>query len=123
LMIRPYLQISCRVRFMIVAVRCLFARALAVLGVEQISNDVTKDLLARLVRERSLGARENRLECSCGAWALYKGQRRRTIVTAYGEVTFERACYHCPQCRKVLVPQDRSMGLDQGTSTQQVRLW
>ena len=91
--------------------------------VGRIGSDITKELLERLVREQTGGVRENRTECSCGKWAVYKGQRRRTMVTAHGTITLERACYYCPDCRKMLAPQDQVMGLDEGITTMQVRLW
>src|ERR1041385_3056647 len=91
--------------------------------VGRIGNDVTKDLLERLVHERTGGVRENSAKCSCGEWALYKGQGRRTMVTAHGVMTFERGCYYCRSCHKTLAPYDTSMGLDEGTTTRQVRLF
>src|SRR5258706_4880549 len=89
--------------------------------VGRIGNDVTKNLLERLVHERTGGVRENRAKCTCGEWALYKGQRRRTMVTAHGVMTFKRSCYYCRSCRKTLAPYDTSIGLDEGTTTRQVR--
>ena len=39
-----------------------------------------------------------RLSCGCGAEARYAGRRPRTITTALGPMTIERAWYHCERC-------------------------
>jgi hypothetical protein len=41
----------------------------------------------------------------------YAGRRPKTFRTALGEMTIERAYYHCPTCQTVFCPRDRALGL------------
>ena len=56
-----------------------------------------------------------RLACACGGTARYAGRRPRTFTTALGELTLERAWYHCAHCGHGFAPRDRALGMD-GTS-------
>lgn len=76
------------------------------------------------VMGRALAARLNadqtdlagaRLPCECGAQARYAGRRARTFTTALGEMTLQRAWYHCAACGAGCAPRDRALGLS-GTS-------
>ena len=53
-----------------------------------------------------------RLLCGCGAEARYAGRRPRTVITALGPMTIERAWYHCERCAEGFAPRDRALGLD-----------
>ncbi len=55
------------------------------------------------------------LRCVCGKAARYAGRRPKTFQTALGEMTLERAYYHCDACHAGFCPRDRALGL-QGTS-------
>ena len=71
-------------------------------------------LAARLNADRTDLAGAH-LSCECGAQARYAGRRARTFTTALGEMTLQRAWYHCAACGKGCAPRDRALGLA-GTS-------
>ncbi len=73
-----------------------------------------KAVAARLDADRS-DATGARRPCECGGQARYAGRRRKTFVTALGEMELERAWYHCDDCGRGFGPRDRSLGLE-GTS-------
>lgn len=53
--------------------------------------------------------------CDCGKDARYVGRRLKTFTTVLGEITLERAYYHCEQCQTGFFPRDEALGL-QNTS-------
>ena len=55
------------------------------------------------------------LPCRCGHTARYAGRRAKTIRTALGAMTIERAYYHCASCRTGFCPRDRTLGIDETT--------
>jgi hypothetical protein len=52
-----------------------------------------------------------RAACGCGGQAVYAGSRPKTITTALGPVTLQRAWYHCAACKRGFAPRDRQLGL------------
>ena len=52
------------------------------------------------------------LPCRCGHTARYAGRRAKTLRTALGAMTLERAYYHCACCRTGFCPRDRTLGID-----------
>ncbi len=55
------------------------------------------------------------LPCACGKLARYAGRRPKTFATVLGEMTLERAYYHCDPCDSGFCPRDRALGIE-GTS-------
>ena len=55
------------------------------------------------------------LPCRCGHTARYAGRRAKTIHTALGAMTLQRAYYHCASCRTGFCPRDRTLGIDETT--------
>jgi Uncharacterised protein family (UPF0236) len=53
--------------------------------------------------------------CACGKAARYAGRRLKTLQTALGEMTLERAYYDCAACGRGFCPRDRALGME-GTS-------
>ena len=51
------------------------------------------------------------IACDCGRQARSAGRRPRTFTTALGEMTLERAYYHCAACGSGSCPRDRALGL------------
>jgi len=49
--------------------------------------------------------------CTCGSQARYAGRRPKTFRTALGEMTIERAYFHCSACKRGFCPRDRVLGL------------
>jgi len=43
--------------------------------------------------------------------ARYAGRRRKRFTTALGEMTLERAYYHCEACQSGFFPRDRALGM------------
>ena len=74
---------------------------------------------ARFVAERLNADHSDRhaagLPCRCGHTARYAGRRAKTIRTALGAMTLERAYYHCASCRTGFCPRDRTLGIDETT--------
>lgn len=52
------------------------------------------------------------LACACGQPARYVGRRAKTFQSVLGELTVERAYYHCPTCQTGWCPRDRALGLE-----------
>ena len=52
------------------------------------------------------------LACACGAAAAYAGRRPKTFTTALGEMTLERAYYHCRDCQEGFFPRDQALGME-----------
>ena len=51
------------------------------------------------------------LPCACGQLARYAGRHRKTIQTALGAMTLERAYYHCAACQRGYFPRDGALGI------------
>ena len=75
---------------------------------------MAKALAAALNADRSdeVGARA---PCGCGGTAHRAGRRAKTFTTALGEMTLERAWYHCDACGCGFAPRDRDLGLGAGS--------
>ena len=73
-------------------------------------------LAARFVAERLNADHSDQhaagLPCRCGHTARYAGRRAKTLRTALGAMTLERAYYHCASCRTGFCPRDRTLGID-----------
>lgn len=76
-------------------------------------------LAARVVEQRLNADTSDQagptLPCACGSETHYAGRRRKTITTVLGNLTLERAYYHCAVCQGGFYPRDRALGF-QGTS-------
>ena len=55
--------------------------------------------------------------------ARYRGMQQKTLITRHGLLAWTRPTYYCDACRNGSDPLDRSLGLDKGQTTPQVRLW
>ena len=51
------------------------------------------------------------LPCACGQLARYAGRHGKTIDTALGAMTLERAYYHCAACQRGYFPRDAALGI------------
>jgi hypothetical protein len=49
--------------------------------------------------------------CPCGQAARYAGRRPKTVTSGLGELTLERAYYHCAACARGFFPRDRALGV------------
>ncbi len=49
--------------------------------------------------------------CPCGASARYAGRRAKRLQSVLGELTLERAYYHCAACQTGFSPRDQHLGL------------
>jgi uncharacterized protein UPF0236 len=49
--------------------------------------------------------------CPCGQAARYAGRRTKSFTSVLGELTLERAYYHCAACAHGFFPRDRALGL------------
>jgi hypothetical protein len=50
--------------------------------------------------------------CPCGKTARYAGRHAKTFQTVLGELTLERAYYHCDVCQGGFCPRDRALGME-----------
>jgi hypothetical protein len=66
-------------------------------------------LLGQLLKDQDAPATS---PCSCGQPARYYDRRERQLLTALGEVKFERAYYICPQCGEAHSPRDRELNIE-----------
>lgn len=53
----------------------------------------------------------------CGTCARYIGRRPKTFVSVLGELSLERAYFHCDRCDRGFFPRDRALGLSDTTLT------
>lgn len=53
--------------------------------------------------------------CRCGHQGRYVGRRAKRFQTVLGELTLERAYYHCEQCGQGCCPRDEVLGLEGAT--------
>jgi hypothetical protein len=61
--------------------------------------------------------------CRCGACARYGGRRPKTVLTAVGQMTIERAYYYCEHCSSGFCRRDEQLNLGRsGLSTAVVRM-
>ena len=51
------------------------------------------------------------LPCACGQRARYAGRHSKSIQTALGTMTLERAYYHCADCQRGCFPRDDVLGI------------
>jgi len=65
----------------------------------------------RLNADRS-DYRGSTFPCACGKGARYAGRREKTLQSAMGELTLERAYYHCEACEAGFCPRDRALGIE-----------
>jgi hypothetical protein len=123
------------------------AEALQVSLVEEIQNllgaeameDLDFEALEMAVRHRALqiavraleqrfncdhsdAARGAQYPCACGQMARYVDRRSKRFHTALGDLTLDRAYYHCPACQSGFCPRDRALGLDGSLSPGVVRM-
>ena len=50
--------------------------------------------------------------CPCGQTARYVDRREKTFTCVLGDLTLQRAYYHCAACKKGYCPRDRALGMD-----------
>ena len=50
--------------------------------------------------------------CPCGQTARYVDRREKTFTSVLGNLTLQRAYYHCAACKKGSCPRDRALGMD-----------
>ena len=50
--------------------------------------------------------------CPCGQTARYVDRRDKTFTSVLGDLTLQRAYYHCAACQKGSCPRDRALGLE-----------
>jgi hypothetical protein len=92
-------------------------------AVERIGQEILPELQKKLTNQRAKQPRDNKIDCSCGKKARFRGMETKTLITRHGLLPWKRATYYCEGCRKGSAPLDRSLGLDAGETTPQVRLW
>jgi Uncharacterised protein family (UPF0236) len=108
------------------------------LGAEAIE-DLDFEALETAVRHRALQLAARALEqrfnsdtsdaasgaqhpCVCGQMARYVDRRSKCFQTVLGDLTLQRAYYHCPECQSGFCPRDRALGLDGSLSPGVVRM-
>ena len=52
-----------------------------------------------------------RVGCAAGHQAGFVGYRSKTVDTVLGRITVRRAYYHCPDCRRGVIPRDDQLGV------------
>ena len=92
-------------------------------AVEKIGQAILPELQQKLTNKRAKRSRDNKIDCSCGKKARYRGMETKTLITRHGLLSWRRPTYYCDGCRKGSAPLDGTLGLDKGETTRQVRLW
>lgn len=92
-------------------------------AVERVGQDILPELQQKLANKRAKKARDNKIDCTCGSQARYRGMETKTLITSHGLLAWTRPTYYCGACRTGSAPLDQSLGLDQGETTPQVRLF
>lgn len=90
-------------------------------AIEKIGKGILPDLQEKVTNKRSKKSRDNKIECSCGGWARYRGIVTKTLVTIHGLLEWQRPTYYCSSCGKGCAPLDVSLGLDKADTTLAVR--
>lgn len=90
-------------------------------AIEDISKNVLPDLQEKVVNKRSKKYRDNKIKCTCGGQARFRGMVTRTLVTLHGLLRWTRPTYYCNRCGKGCAPLDCSLGLDKADTTLAVR--
>lgn len=72
---------------------------------------ITSHLMEVLIKESGKGYRGTSIVCSCGQNAKFVGYRKKRVQTLFGEITFERAYYHCASCGEGIHPLDEALGI------------
>src|SRR5580658_2861320 len=90
-------------------------------AIEGIGKHVLPNLQEKVANKRSKKCRDNKIDCTCGGKARYRGMVMRTLITLHGLLRWTRPTYHCKKCGKGLAPLDASLGLDKGDTTLGVR--
>jgi hypothetical protein len=67
-------------------------------------------LLQRLLAVDT-GHRGQRVGCGAGHDAVFVGYRDRHVDTVLGRIALGRAYYHCPTCKRGVVPRDDELGV------------
>jgi hypothetical protein len=67
-------------------------------------------LLEQLL-DADAGHRGPRIVCGAGHVAGFVGYRSKTIDTVLGPIMLRRAYYHCPPCRRGVLPRDEQLGV------------
>jgi hypothetical protein len=70
-----------------------------------------QEVLQQHFAERKLGYEGSSRVCPCGESQKFVGHRPKQVVTLLGEITMQRAYYHCPDCGQSHVPYDQQAGL------------
>lgn len=92
-------------------------------AVERVGKDVLPELQKQWTNKRAKKPHDNQIDCACGKKARYRGMQTKTLITRHGLLPWKRATYYCGACRCGSAPLDRSLGLDKGETTRQVRQW
>lgn len=92
-------------------------------AVEKIGQVILPELQKKLANKRAKKPHDNKVDCSCGKKARYRGMETKTLITRHGLLAWTRPTYYCDACRNGSAPLDLSLGLDKGETTLQVRLW
>ncbi|MGH9556239.1 MAG: ISKra4 family transposase [Terriglobales bacterium] len=50
--------------------------------------------------------------CPCGQTARYVDRRAKTFTSVLGDLTLQRAYYHCAACQQGFCPRDRALGME-----------
>lgn len=91
------------------------AEATSLTEMEQVARrslqEVGRRALERWLEAEGAKAANRTVACECGAEAGYVRQRVAMLRTVLGEVSYRRADYVCPCCRKGQYPLDRRLGL------------
>ena len=81
-------------------------------GARDVALRVAGTLVAQHINSNHSDMQGPRLACDCGEDAHYAGRRNKTVTTALGPMTLERAWYHCEACGAGFAPRDRGFGFD-----------
>ena len=87
----------------------------------RVALDIMDKALAACLNAQRCDATGARRRCECGGQARYVGRRRKSFVTALGEMELERAWNHCDACHRGFSPRDRALGFDGGSLSSAVR--
>jgi len=68
--------------------------------------------LSQLLRGNPPGPDEREIACPCGQKARYREMRSRKVLTAVGEIEFQRAWYLCPHCHNGQFPADAALDIE-----------